>query len=82
MSLSSARTLIRIASWQVMYLFAADVEHVHKPLLKPAPARALPAPRALNSRALCLSRVHAGADENRAGKVDLNLFVLTFNLSG
>ena len=82
MSLSSARTLIRIASWQVMYLFAADVEHVHKPLLKPAPARALPAPRARNSRARCLARVHAGAVKIRAGKVDLNLLALSIDRLG
>ena len=37
----------------------------------------LPLPRARSSRALCLSRVLAGADEIRAGKVDLNLFALS-----
>ena len=78
MSLSSARTLIRIASWQVMYLFAADVEHVHKPLLKPAPARALPAPRARGSRAVRFARVHAGAVEIESGKIAIFLFSMSF----
>ena len=62
-----------------VYLFAADVEHVHKPLLKPAPVRALPAPRARGSRAVRFARVHAGAVEIRAGKVDLNLLALSID---
>ena len=82
MIVSSTRTLTRIASWQVMYLFATDVQRVHKRLLKPAPARALPAPRARNSRTRCLARVHAGAVKIRAGKVDLNLLALSFDRLG
>ena len=78
MIVSSTRTLTRIASWQVMYLFATDVERVHKPLLKPAPARALPAPRARNSRARCLARVHAGAVEIESGKIAIFLFSMSF----
>ena len=77
MSLSSARTLIRIASWQVMYLFAADDGGVRQPLLKPNPARALPSPRARDSRANRPARVHAGADDIESGKIENILFSVT-----
>ena len=61
-----------------VYLFAADVEHVHKPLLKPAPVRALPAPRARGSRAVRFARVHAGAVEIESGKIAIFLFSMSF----
>ena len=77
MSLSRARTLTRNALPQVMYLFAADDGGVRQPLLKPNPARALPSPRARDSRANRPARVHAGADDIESGKIENILFSVT-----
>ena len=78
MIISSTRTLTRIASWQVMHLFAADDGGVCQPLLKPTPARALPSPRARDLRAIRPARVHAGADEIESGKIEIILFSVSF----
>ena len=61
-----------------MYLFATDVERVLKPLLKPAPARALPSPRARGSRAVRFAHVLAGPGEFEAGKVEVKLSSMLF----
>ena len=46
---------------------------------KPTPARALPSPRARDSRAIRPARVQAGADEIESGKIEIILFSVSFS---